>query len=82
MVEEARLWWRLNVLQVGAFWAVLGGVIVACWPVAGWFLTVVLAPAPWWIRSLVGLATTAITMGSFLYARLRPQPNLPGKPND
>jgi hypothetical protein len=77
LIDEARTWWKLNSIQVGAFWALLGGVIVTIWPVASWGLNMVLGGAPLWVRALAGSSVTIVTGGSYIYARLRAQ----AKPN-
>ena len=65
-------WWKLHSAQVMAFWALLGGVIVAMWPVAHWALDQVLPDEPLW-RIPFAVLVSAATFGSFLYARMRPQ---------
>ena len=74
-IDDCRHWWKLNSNQVAAFWALLGGVIVAMWPVAQWALNEILPRDPLW-RIPFAAATVAVTFGSFLYARLRSQPKL------
>lgn len=74
LIANARQWWRLNSIQIAAFWSVVGGAIIAAWPVAKWYLDEMLPEGPW--RVAVGGAVSAVTLGSFLYARLRPQPKL------
>ena len=73
--DEIHSWWKLRSAQVMAFWAVLGGVIVAMWPVAQWALNEVLPRDPLY-RIPFALAVAGVTFGSFLYARLRKQPKL------
>lgn len=74
LIDNARHWWKLNSLQVAAFWSVLGGAIIAAWPVAKWYLDEMLPDGPW--RIAVGGIVSGVTLASFLYARLRAQPKL------
>jgi hypothetical protein len=75
-IGDWRHWWKLNSNQVAAFWAALGGIIVAGAPVFLWWLNMLLTPLPFWQRALVGGAVSAVTFGSYVYARVRPQPRL------
>ncbi|MGX7895450.1 hypothetical protein [Tsuneonella sp. HG222] len=73
-------WLKCNSVQVMAVWSVLGGIIVAMWPVAHWALDEVLPDDPLW-RIPFAVVVSAVTFGSYFYARLRPQPKLGGKPD-
>lgn len=69
-------WWKLHSVQIMAFWAALGGVIVAMWPVAHYLLDKIIPDGPW--RIGMAALVSAVTFGSMLYARTRPQPKLTG----
>jgi hypothetical protein len=65
---------KLNSVQVMAFWSALGGIIVAMWPVAQWAITELLPHGP--LRIAFAVMVSAVTFGSYVYARCRPQPKL------
>lgn len=79
LIAECRLWWRFASTWAMAFWAALGGIIVAMWPVASWYLNQIIPDGP--LRVALGGLVTAVTFGSMLFARLRKQPKLEEKRN-
>lgn len=75
LTDGWRHWWKLNSAQVMAFWSILGGVVIAAWPVMHWFLdTVIPDEGPW--RWAMALGVAAVTFSSFFVARFRQQPKL------
>jgi hypothetical protein len=77
-VNECRAWWRLGSIWTMGFWAALGSVIVAIWPVAHWAFDTILPRYPLW-RIPFAAATFAVTFGSMFYARMKAQPRLQAK---
>ncbi len=74
LINDAHNWWRFTSTRVAAFWALLGGAIIAAWPVIQWYLSDILPDGPW--RVVLGAAAAFVTFSSFVAARVIQQPEL------